>query len=282
MTSTIHPNTNIGLVALSVSDLNRSLRFYQNGLGLKLQRRVGKDVYLGAGGADLLLLREVANGRAAPQTTGLYHYALLVPTRRDLALMFWHLIRTRMPLTGFSDHAVSEAIYLNDPDGHGIEIYRDRPRHEWQYPGGQLKITVDPLDAEDLLGEIEGEEPGTITMPVGTVIGHIHLRVAHLAEAEQFYEQVLGFEVIAHYGRGAAFLAAGSYHHHLGLNTWTGVGAPLPPDDAWRLLWYELQTADLASIQHRIETAEIPFSLIDNTIHVADPSGNQVHITSKP
>lgn len=281
MSSLIHPDTQIGLVALSVADLNRSLRFYQNGLGLTLQRREGKTVYLGMGGADLLLLREVRDGRSAPKTTGLYHFALLVPTRYDLALIFWHLIRTHTPLSGFSDHAVSEAIYLTDPDGHGLEIYRDRPRDEWQYVDGKPKITVDPLDAEDLLAELGDEELGAITLPPGTTMGHIHLQVAHLAEAEQFYQQVLGFEVMARYGRTAVFLAAGDYHHHVALNTWAGVGVPLPPADAWRLLWYEVQTADLAAIQQRLETAAIPFSLTDNTIHVADPSGNQIHIVRK-
>lgn len=280
MSSLIHPDTTIGLVALSVADLNRSLRFYQNALGLKVQRREGNTVYLGTGGADLLMLRELPNGRAEPNTTGLYHLALLVPTRQDLALIFWHLIRTHTPLAGLADHAVSEAVYLTDPDGHGLEIYRDRPRDEWEYPDGQLKITVDELDAEDLLAEIEEDEPGAIVLPKGTVMGHIHLRVAHLAEAESFYQQVLGFEVMAHYGRAAAFLAAGGYHHHLGLNTWAGVGAPVPAADAWRLLWYEIQTADLTPIKQRLETADIPFSILDNTIHVADPSGNQIHIVA--
>lgn len=278
MPSSIHPNTKIGLVALSVADLNRSLRFYQNALGLRVQRRVDKAVYLGAGGADLVMLREVVNGRFLPQTTGLYHYALLVPTRRDLALMFWHLIRTQTPLTGVADHAVSEAIYLDDPDGHGIGIYGDRPRTQWHYVDGRLEVTVDALDGEGLLAELGEEEPGAIMMPAGTVMGHVHLRVAHLAEAERFYRQVLGLAVMARYGETAVFLAANGYHQHIALNTWAGVGVPLPPDDALRLLWYEVQTADLASVQQRLETADIPFSVVENRIHVADPSGNQLHI----
>jgi catechol 2,3-dioxygenase len=277
MVESIHPETKIGLVALSVGDLNRSLRYYQNGLGLKLQRREDKMVYLGAGDKDLLVLREERNGRTAPQTSGLYHFALLVPSRLELARVFWHLIQTRTPLSGFSDHAVSEAIYLTDPDGHGIEIYRDRPRHEWQYPGGHLKITVEPLDAEGLLGELAEAEPLFRGMAAGTVMGHIHLRVADIPAAEAFYAGVLGFEVMARYSKSAVFLAAGGYHHHLGMNTWAGEAVPLPPDDAWRLLWYEIRTADLTAVKQRLEESKIPFSLVDNTLHVADPSGNQIH-----
>jgi catechol 2,3-dioxygenase len=280
MTQSIHPDTHIGLVALTVADLNSSLRYYQNGLGLKLQRREGKTVFLGAGDTELLMLREERNGRSVPKTTGLYHFALLVPTRLDLARIFWHLIQTRTPLSGFSDHSVSEALYLTDPDGHGIEIYRDRPRDEWQYPNGKLKITVDPLDAEGLLGEVADDEPIFLGMPAGTVMGHIHLRVANIPAAEAFYAGVLGFEVMAHYGKSAAFLAAGGYHHHLGMNTWAGEGVPLPPEDAWRLLWYEIQTADLTAVKQRLEKSETPFSLVGNTIHVADPSGNQIHIVA--
>jgi catechol 2,3-dioxygenase len=280
MTQSIHPDTHIGLVALTVADLNSSLRYYQNGLGLKLQRREGKTVFLGAGDTELLMLREERNGRSVPKTTGLYHFALLVPTRLDLARIFWHLIQTRTPLSGFSDHSVSEALYLTDPDGHGIEIYRDRPRDEWQYPNGKLKITVDPLDAEGLLGEVADDEPIFLGMPAGTVMGHIHLRVANIPAAEAFYAGVLGFEVMAHYGESAAFLAAGGYHHHLGMNTWAGEGVPLPPEDAWRLLWYEIQTADLTAVKQRLEKSETPFSLVGNTIHVADPSGNQIHIVA--
>jgi catechol 2,3-dioxygenase len=280
MTQSIHPDTHIGLVALTVADLNSSLRYYQNGLGLKLQRREGKTVFLGAGETELLMLREERNGRSVPKTTGLYHFALLVPTRLDLARIFWHLIQTRTPLSGFSDHSVSEALYLTDPDGHGIEIYRDRPRDEWQYPNGKLKITVDPLDAEGLLGEVADDEPIFLGMPAGTVMGHIHLRVANIPAAEAFYAGVLGFEVMAHYGKSAAFLAAGGYHHHLGMNTWAGEGVPLPPEDAWRLLWYEIQTADLTAVKQRLEQRQTPFSLVDNTIHVADPSGNQIHIVA--
>ena len=278
MTSAIHPDTNIGLVALSVGDLNRSLRFYQNALGMKIQKREDNSVYLGAAETNLLLLREVVDGRSLPKTTGLYHYALLLPTRYDLAAIFWHLLRTRTPLSGFADHAVSEAIYLNDPDGHGVEVYWDRPRETWQYAEGQLKMTVDRLDAEGLLAELGEDELTAIKLPAETVMGHIHLRVSHLAETAAFYEKVLGFETMARYGETAAFLAAGGYHHHLGLNTWAGVGVPPPPDDAWRLLWYEVQTADLATIQQRLEMAGIPFSLGQNSIRVADPAGNQIRI----
>jgi catechol 2,3-dioxygenase len=280
MTQSIHPDTHIGLVALTVADLNSSLRYYQNGLGLKLQRREGKTVFLGAGETELLMLREERNGRSVPKTTGLYHFALLVPTRLDLARIFWHLIQTRTPLSGFSDHSVSEALYLTDPDGHGIEIYRDRPRDEWQYPNGKLKITVDPLDAEGLLGEVADDEPIFLGMPAGTVMGHIHLRVANIPAAEAFYAGVLGFEVMAHYGKSAAFLAAGGYHHHLGMNTWAGEGVPLPPEDAWGVLWFVIQTADLTAVKQRLEKSETPFSLVGNTIHVADPSGNQIHIVA--
>ena len=281
MTQPIHPQTRMGRVALSVSSLDRSLEYYRNAIGLKLHQREGDTMILGSGREELLVLTENANGRPTHNTTGLYHFALLVPSRLELGRVFNHLIQTRTPIGGYSDHAVSEAIYLTDPDGHGIEIYRDRPHNEWEYPNGNLRITVDPFDAEGVLGELDGQDPTFKGMKPETTMGHTHLHVANIPQAEAFYSGVLGFDLMARYGPSASFASAGGYHHHLGLNTWAGVGAPPPSPDSWHLQWYEIITPDLDDVQTRLETAVIPHTRTENAIHVADPSQNNIRITQQ-
>ena len=279
MTQSIHPQTRMGRVALTVGSLDRSLEYYQTSIGLKLHQRQGETMTLGSGSEELLVLTENRNGRPIRNTTGLYHFALLVPSRLELGRVFNHLIQTHTPIDGYSDHAVSEAIYLTDPDGHGIEIYRDRPRDEWEYINGNLRLVTEPFDAEGVLGELEGHDPAFTGMKPETTMGHTHLHVAHIPQAEAFYKGVLGFDIMARYGPSASFIAAGGYHHHLGLNTWAGVGAPPPTADSWHMQWYEIITPDIEPIRERLETADIPHTLTDNTIHLADPSHNNIRIT---
>ncbi|HYP49139.1 MAG TPA: VOC family protein, partial [Thermoleophilaceae bacterium] len=207
----------------------RSLEFYREAVGLSVLEQAGGEARLGAADSELLVLVEEAGARPSLGHTGLFHFALLVPERVDLARWLAHAAVDRVSLTGLSDHFVSEALYLRDPDGHGIEIYWDRPRELWE---GQVaaRITTLPLDVDGLLGELNGSEVESFDgLPGGTVMGHVHLKVADVAESVAFYRDVLGFDLMAQLGPGAAFFSAGGYHHHLGANTWESAGAPPPP-----------------------------------------------------
>jgi catechol 2,3-dioxygenase len=227
-TAAIASTTTLGAVHLTVADLGRSLEYYRTQIGLDVLAEENGTATLGAGARKLLVLYEEPGARPADGYSGLYHYALLVPGRRDLARWLAHAARDRVALTGLSDHAVSEAIYLRDPDGHGIEIYRDRPREQWEGRVLELMTTI-PLDTHDLLSELDdpASEPFD-GLPDGTVMGHVHLRVAEIEPTVEFYRD-LGFELMAQLGGQAAFMAVGGYHHHLGANTWESAGRPQPP-----------------------------------------------------
>jgi catechol 2,3-dioxygenase len=219
----------MGAVHVTVADLARSLAYYREAVGLAvLEERPGA-ASLGVGDAELLGLVEEPGARPASRHTGLYHFALRVPERADLARWLAHAARDQVALLGMSDHFVSEAIYLTDPDGHGIEIYHDRPRVVWEGLVG-TRMTTDPLDVADLMGELD--DPATEPfdrLPAGTDMGHVHLQVADIAATIEFYRDVLGFDVMGELFGSAAFLAAGGYHHHVGANTWHSLGAPAPP-----------------------------------------------------
>ena len=220
----------LGAVHLVVADLARSTAYYENAIGLRVRERDDGTAWFGAGGADDLLVLHEEPG-AKPVTgghSGLFHFALLLPDRPALGRWLDHAARHRIPLSGASDHLVSEALYLRDPDGHGIEIYRDRPRGEWPMEdGGRVGMATLPLDLDDVrrANEADGDYPG---MPHGTTMGHVHLHVADIPETESFYGD-LGFDVMARYGSDATFMSVGGYHHHLGGNTWAGHGVKPPP-----------------------------------------------------
>lgn len=282
MSTSIDPHTHIGAVGLIVPSLARSVAYYTQNIGLQLHRQEGGTAALGVGGPDLLILHEqpgvkpVARGR-----TGLYHFAILTPSRLELARTLRHLLDTRTPIGGASDHAVSEALYLTDPDGHGIEIYRDRPRREWEFPNGALKMTIDPFDMAGVLSELPGDAPAWTGLHPATTIGHIHLHVAQIPASERFYCDVLGFDLMMRYGPQASFIAAGGYHHHLGLNTWAGVGAPPPPTDTARLNWFEVRLPDAAALEEvvaRARTAQLTLGQIEHGWQVQDPAQNQVRL----
>ena len=235
---TLPDDAHIGRVSLTVRDLDRSVLFYRDVLGLTetgspKEGAASAAIALGApGGRQLIELHENTNAIPKPRrSTGLYHFAILVPSRPALGRSLRRLSEKHYPLTGAADHLVSEALYLDDPDGLGIEIYRDRPRAEWPARNGQLVMATDPLDLQGVFDEPGAETPWT-GLDAGTVIGHVHLHVPHLEAAEQFYCGRIGFEPTVRGYPGALFVAAGGYHHHLGLNTWTGIGAPPPPEDA--------------------------------------------------
>jgi len=275
----IHPATTIGYVHLIVANLDRSLAFYQENLGFQLHRRDGDTAYLGAGGPDLLVLTEQPGARTVSGVTGLYHFAILTPSRLALAQSLRHLAETRTPLQGFSDHLVSEAIYLADPDGNGIEIYRDRPRSEWPRQNGQLQMATDPLDVQGVLAELETQPAPWAGLEPETTIGHVHLHVATIPSAEAFYVETLGFDLIMRYGPSASFVSAGGYHHHLGLNTWAGVNAPPPPPDAAGLRYFTINLPDaaaLGAVVERIQQAGLAFQEKDGVIFLRDPAQNGV------
>jgi catechol 2,3-dioxygenase len=283
MTKTIHPNTTMGAVGLIVTDLDRSLRYYQQNIGLQLHERKAGVATLGVGGAELLVLTEQPGARPVQRgRTGLYHFAILTPSRLELSRTLRHLIATRTPIGGASDHAVSEALYLSDPDGHGIEIYRDRPRTEWQFPNHTLRMTVDPFDMEGVLAESQHDPIPWSGLHPATVIGHVHLYVAQIAASEHFYCDLLGFDRMVRYAAQASFIAAGGYHHHMGLNTWAGVGAPPPPPDAARLDWFTVRLPDEMARQavvDRLRLAAWPVEQQNGAWVVQDPTHNTLHLT---
>jgi catechol 2,3-dioxygenase len=291
----IHPESNIGAVHLTIASLDRSLRFYIDRLGFQLNARQEGVASLGAGSRDLLVLHESAEAKPVPRTAGLYHFAILVPSRIDLARALRHLAIMQTPMQGFSDHLVSEAIYLADPDGNGIEVYRDRPRAEWPYVDGRLQMATDPLDVEDLLREADRDAqsgagpadaaPPAVMLPDGTRIGHVHLHVSFLEDTEEFYTRALGLDVTARYGGSATFMSAGGYHHHVAANTWAGVGAPQPPTGAIGLRRFEILVPDNAardSAGESLQRAGVSVSSEGEVILVKDPSGHLIALTSKP
>jgi len=237
--------TRIGGAHLRVQDLDRALGFYRDTLGFTVAAQDAAHADLAPSPGEAPILRLTANPdyiRKPQRSTGLYHVAILVPDRPALGRILQRLLSRRL-LGGASDHLVSEALYLSDPDGNGLEIYRDRPRSEWRMDGDSVAMATDPLDAEGLLDAGGSQEGGVVP---GTTIGHVHLHVADLARAEQFYSGLLGFDVIQRTYPGALFVSAGGYHHHLGLNIWAGRTPPpanavgleswtlvIPGDEAW-------------------------------------------------
>jgi catechol 2,3-dioxygenase len=275
-TPRIAPATTVGAVHLTVADLDRSLAYYQHAVGLRPRERAGSTAVLG-GEEELLVLVEEPGARPAPRHTGLFHFAILLPTRHDLARWLVHAAQQRVPLEGLSDHLVSEAIYLRDPDGHGIEIYRDRPREEWPMDGEQVRMATLPLDVDDLVGVLDGGEPAFPGLPASTTMGHVHLQVARIPETEAFYRDVLGFDVMARYGHQATFLAAGGYHHHLGANTWASAGATPPPPGSAALRHATILLPDAAErdrLAARAADAGQEPEVRPEGVLVRDPSAN--------
>jgi catechol 2,3-dioxygenase len=265
--------TTIGTVTLRVADPDRSLRWYCDMMGLELMERTPERLALGAGGEAFLFL-EVQPGAPArvEETTGLYHVAILVPDRPSLGGVLARIARAGIRL-GASDHKVSEALYIWDPDNNGLEIYRDRPRDQWHWDGKSVRMATDPLDLQNLVAD--GLNAGTdrTPMPASTRIGHVHLQVGDLAQAQRFYCDVLGFERTA--GRhGALFVSAGGYHHHLGLNVWHSLNAPPPAENAAGLMEYEIVVPDraaLAAAEARLESAGFKTSGDADGIRALDP-----------
>src|SRR5215212_4015879 len=282
----IAADTTVGAVHLTVADLDRSIEYYTGAIGLSVLSRDGAVLRLGApDGAELLVLHEEPGAQPVQGHTGLFHFALLLPERAALARWLVHAAQARVPLSGMSDHLVSEAIYLRDPDWHGIEIYRDRPRSEWPADGsGGVRMDTIPLDTDSLLGALAdpssvGEYEG---MPRGTTMGHVHLHVADIADSERFYRDVMGFDVMAHMPE-ATFLSAGGYHHHLGANVWAGRGASPPPAGSAALRHATIVLPDAAErdrVADRIADAGQEPEEHDGGVLVRDPGGNALLLSA--
>ncbi|MEY8191669.1 VOC family protein [Peribacillus simplex] len=272
------PITFVGEVSINVLDLNKAILFYQEIIGLQVLKKSDRLAVLTTDGKTPLLTLEqpVDVIPKEGRTTGLYHFALLLPSRADLSIFLRHLLQTKYPF-GAADHEVSEALYITDPDGNGIEVYSDRPSTDWRWASGEVAMGTDPLDGNDLLEEGDGEWS---KLPAGTLMGHIHLHVADLRKTEEFYMQGLGFTVVNRYG-GALFTSTGGYHHHIGLNTWNGVGAPAPKENSVGLNWYTLVFADEDArnkVTEQLQGIGAVVTEKEGFFAVTDPSGNEIHL----
>jgi catechol 2,3-dioxygenase len=275
--SHISPDLRMGTVELTVSELGRSLDYYRRAIGLRVLDQAGGRASLGAeDGEPLLRLVELPGAQPEPHATGLFHFALRVPQRRELAGWLAHAARDGVQLDGLSDHFVSEAIYLSDPDGHGIEIYCDRPRADWE--GQVSRLTTLPLDVGDLLGQLPDPERAQFAgLPAGTDMGHVHLQVADVPEEIRFLRDVVGFDLMVALGNSAAFLAAGGYHHHIGANTWNSRGASPPPDGAVALRHATIVLPDAAErdrVADAVADAGQEPQAREDGVLIRDPSHN--------
>lgn len=276
----------MGPVKLAVADLERSLRFYTELLGMRLLETTGDgnaQAAVGAGARPLVYLEERPGARPQPNfTTGLYHVAILFPSRADLGRVLLNLARHDHRIQGASDHLVSEALYLADPDGNGLELYRDRPRDQWRWQGNTVAMSVDPLDIEGVIRSAGDPDAPYGGMPERTMIGHVHLRVGDIPTAQQFYVGVLGFETVATMP-SALFVSAGRYHHHLGLNTWQSKGAPPAPPNSVGLQEYTIVVptpAALEAVAARMAAAGLRYTDDGRVVLVDDPWNNHIRIVT--
>jgi catechol 2,3-dioxygenase len=266
--------TTLGAVHLVVSDLDRSLPFYEHVIGLRVHRREAGTAALGTGGDDVLVLREEPGARPAGRHAGLYHVALLFAVRAELGRAALRLAATRAPIQGASDHGTHEAIYLADPDGNGLELAWDRARELWPSYQEMTGHGPEPLDIPDLLSTVAGETPTPHAAP-GLRVGHVHLHVGDTAPATTFYRDGLGFDVMADLG-SAVFVSAGGYHHHVGFNVWRGQRVPPAPAgvvglDHWTLLVDGDE--ELARLRERLAAIGAPVEDGGDHLLARDPSG---------
>lgn len=271
----------IGKVTLKVRDLDAVSSFYQNVLGLAVTARDDRSAMLGAGDTPLLVLEaDPALAPKDPRQAGLFHTAFLMPMRADLACWLDHVAQAGIKLHGASDHIVSEAIYLADPEGNGIEVYADRPFSRWRDANGRIAMTTDPLDMQDLLAAAKGA--GWAGFPEGGIIGHVHLQVGDTAAADRFYRDIIGFDVAAAYP-GASFYGSGGYHHQLAGNVWNSRGAARRPESMAGLDKVELvisEPANIAAIIARAESAGVESIEGDDGVTLRDPWGIVITLAS--
>jgi catechol 2,3-dioxygenase len=277
----IHPDTEVGWLSLTVSDLERSLSFYTDAIGFQVLDRSPGEATLGVGRKPLLLLSEKPGAKPWPRGgrsyTGLYHFAILLPTRADLGAWVKHWLDLGHPI-GQGDHIVSEALYLEDPDLHGIEIYRDRPRDQWRWENSRVVMGTGPVDIDGMIKEAEAKGLRFDGLPPGTKLGHMHLQVGDIPEAEKFYCGILGFDIMAAMPT-ALFISAGGYHHHIGMNVWHSRSAGPAPEDTVRLNHFTIELPDdqaRTEVLSRLDAAGVPYRLEGSDVTLEDPFGNHV------
>jgi catechol 2,3-dioxygenase len=283
--SKTHLDLTLGPVSLIVRNLEEMLDFYVEDLGLKIGANSGDRVELlpiKQSLEPLLVLRSNAKASMAPmEAAGLYHYALLLPDRKSLAAAYLSLGKAAVALDGHADHLVSEALYLTDPEGNGIEIYADRPRDQWKLDeDGQVQMTTQPLDVDSLLQEVSGAPQENLTaIPEGTRVGHIHLKVTSLERAVAFYHQLLGLDLMSYWG-SAAFLSAGGYHHHIGMNTWESLGGPARRTDWSGLEFFTMKMTESRTGELSAKLADSPYvySIESDRLFLSDPDGIELVI----
>ena len=271
----------IGMVTIRVRNLDSMADYYRDVLGLSVTERSATGAVLGAGGVKLVVLEARPDAaREARTAAGLYHTAFLMPTRKDLARWLVNAAIHRVPLSGFADHLVSESVYLDDPEGNGIEVYADRDPTLWKWSDGAVAMATDQLDIDNLVALTNTSVSDYAKAPDGLRIGHMHLRVGDLAKADGFYRQTLGFDP-TRARNGAAFLSSGRYHHHLGLNTWQSAGAGPRDETATGLAWFslEIDKAELfAAKEERLRQAGVQLTAVSNGLEAADPWGTRIRL----
>ena len=271
----------IGAVGLIARDLDLLSRYYQGLLGFALIERSDGVVRLGAGGVTLLELQHRPDAKPDdPATAGLYHTAFLMPTRADHARWILHIAKNRIPITGASDHGVSEAFYLDDPEGNGVEVYNDRPQEHWQRENGLIVMPTKQLDIEAIVREVDPATAAYPAAPDGLRIGHIHLRVGDVTKAEEFYRGAIGLDLTRRRG-GATFMSSGGYHHHVGANVWHSDGAGPRERDRAGLAWFSLEAANesaFTAVTDRLKAANAPLETTTNGLETADPWGTRVRL----
>src|SRR4051812_5514 len=271
----------VGQVTIRVRKLDAVADFYRDVLGLSVMERSASGATLGAGGVKLLMLDAHPDASTESRNAaGLFHTAFLMPTRKDLARWLVHAAIHRVPLSGFADHRVSESVYLDDPEGNGIEVYADRDPSLWQWNEGTVTMATDQLDIDDLVSLTNPRVSDYARAPDGIRIGHVHLRVGDLAKADGFYRATIGMDQ-TRARQGAAFLSSGRYHHHLGLNVWQSAGAGRRDDAATGLVWFslEVEKPDLfARQQERLRKAGAQIAAVPGGIEVGDPWGTRVRL----
>jgi catechol 2,3-dioxygenase len=270
----------IGAIGLVARDLNRLTGFYRDLLGLTVQHRSDRVARLGVSGVTLIEIEHRPDALPDdPATAGLYHTAFLMPTRADHARWIRHIARNRVPITGASDHGVSEAFYLDDPEGNGIEVYNDRPPERWQRENGLVVMPTKPLDIEAVLTEVDPAATYPAA-PEGLRIGHVHLRVGDVGKAEEFYRGALGLDLTRRRG-GATFMSSGGYHHHVGTNVWHSAGAGERDPNRAGLAWFSIEAADQAAFESakaRLNAAQAPLQTAGVGVETADPWGTRIRL----
>jgi catechol 2,3-dioxygenase len=276
--------TGIGSLHLRVADLQRSLSFYRDLLGLTETNRIDSTISLSASrtGESIISLTEKREAKPRPShSTGLYHAAIVLPNRKELARVFARLYSQGWPFQGFADHGVSEALYLADAEGNGIELYADRPRDRWLRKDGQIQMVTLSLDLENLLAELtKGDDPWAGIHPE-TRIGHIHLQVSDLRKAERFYHELLGFDVTQRSFPGALFVSAGGYHHHIGLNVWDSLGGTAPSSDVLGLTKFSITipgASERSVLRERLLEAGIPLEETETGVLIRDDDGIAIEV----